>query len=289
MGLFSNKISRNDLHHGDHIYSWRAYYSYAHHGIYIGDGKVIHFTRGEGQEVGTGTILDNFFASRAPPRSSRFCDVCRQSRENSNGVVVSCVDCFLNGWPLYKFEYGVDAARFFVKARGGTCTLARSDPPEEVLHRALYLLDNGFGGYHLFRNNCEDFAMYCKTGLLLLDENLPGRSGQTATMMLGIPAAAVLLYPASLVVGAGVYCLSRYAIDLGIRQDVVKVPVEDLAANLGWSPPVLSSKAAIEWAAGKLLSIRAYLINAYCHPHDRLLQHSLVIHLFAVSTCVKLV
>lgn len=87
--------------------------------------------------------------------------------------------------------------------------------------------------------------MYCKTGLLLLDENLPGRSGQAATMMLGAPVAAVLLYPASLVVGAGVYCLSRYAIDLGVRQDVVKVPVEDLAANLGWSP-LLASKGAVE-------------------------------------------
>ncbi|MCO5565000.1 hypothetical protein L7F22_018670 [Adiantum nelumboides] len=190
-------------------------------GIYIGDGKVIHFTRGEGQEVGTGTILDNFLGSWAPPRSSRLCEECRQSRENSNGVVASCVQCFLNGRPLYRFEYGVDTATFIAKARGGTCTLAVADPVEEVLHRALYLLENGFGGYHLFHNNCEDFAMYCKTGLLLLDKNLPGRSGQAATMMLGAPMAAVLLYPASLVVGAGVYCLSRYAVDLGIRQDVV--------------------------------------------------------------------
>lgn len=244
MGLLSNKVDRDELQVGDHIYSWRAYYSYAHHGIYIGDGKVVHFTRGQGQEMGTGTFLDNFLGSWAPPQSSRFCEECSAHMRNSNGVVASCVDCFLNGRPLYRFEYGVDTATFFAKARGGTCTLAESDPVEEVLHRALYLLEKGFGGYHIFRNNCEDFAMYCKTGLLMTDENGPGRSGQAATMMLGAPVAAVLLYPASLVVGAGVYCLSRYAVDLGIRKDVIKVPVEDLSVNLGWSPSSAAKEAA---------------------------------------------
>eukprot|EP00250_Pteridium_aquilinum_P004420 c14631_g1_i1 orf=439-1176(-) len=244
MGLLSNKVGREQLQAGDHIYSWRAYHSYAHHGIFIGDGKVIHFTRGDGQEMGTGTFLDNFLGSWAPPQSSRFCEECRQHRQNSNGVVVSCLECFLNGRRLYRFEYGVDTATFFAKVRGGTCTLAKADPVEDVLHRALHLLENGFGGYHLFRNNCEDFAMYCKTGLLLLDANSPGRSGQAATMMLGAPVAATFLYPASLVVGAGLYCLSRYAVDLGVRQDVIKVPVEDLAANLGWSAVSAIKEAA---------------------------------------------
>lgn len=39
-------------------------------------------------------------------------------------------------------------------------------------------------------------------------------------------------------IGAGVYCFSRYATDMGVRHDVAKVPVEDLAVNMGWfSPP----------------------------------------------------
>ncbi|KAH7430371.1 hypothetical protein KP509_09G096000 [Ceratopteris richardii] len=155
--------------------------------------------------------------------------------QNSNGVVVSCLECFLHGRAIYRFEYGVDTATFLAKARGGTCTHAKADPVEDVLHRAFHLLENGFGGYHLFRNNCEDFAMYCKTGLLVLSPNVQGRSGQAATALLGVPLAASLLYPATLAVGAGVYCLSRYAVDLGIRDDVVKIPVEDLAVNLGWS------------------------------------------------------
>jgi len=34
--------------------------------------------------------------------------------------------------------------------------------PEEVAAEALRLLDSG--AYHLWRNNCEHFACYCKTG-----------------------------------------------------------------------------------------------------------------------------
>lgn len=32
MGVLSNKIERDELKPGDHIYSWRAAYVYAHHG-----------------------------------------------------------------------------------------------------------------------------------------------------------------------------------------------------------------------------------------------------------------
>ncbi|KAI7754301.1 hypothetical protein M8C21_024817, partial [Ambrosia artemisiifolia] len=53
--ILSNKIHISQLKPGDHIYSWRKAWLYAHHGIYVGDDKVIHFTRGGGQETGTGT------------------------------------------------------------------------------------------------------------------------------------------------------------------------------------------------------------------------------------------
>ncbi|GLJ19197.1 hypothetical protein SUGI_0344890 [Cryptomeria japonica] len=58
MGLFSNKISREDLKPGDHIYSWRCAYVYAHHGIYIGDNQVIHFIRGRDEEVAGDAMLN---------------------------------------------------------------------------------------------------------------------------------------------------------------------------------------------------------------------------------------
>ena len=41
MGILSNRVRRQDLEDGDHIYSWRAYYTYAHHGkifnVYFSD------------------------------------------------------------------------------------------------------------------------------------------------------------------------------------------------------------------------------------------------------------
>jgi hypothetical protein len=33
---------------------------------------------------------------------------------------------------------------------------------------------------------------------------------------------------------AGMYCMTRYATDIGVRDNVIKVAVEDLAENMGW-------------------------------------------------------
>lgn len=245
MGVISNRIAKSEAKPGDHIYSWRSAYTYAHHGIYAGDDKVIHFTRGRDQELGTGTVLDVLLVSSRPDSAASKCEKCGLEG-TSNGVVLSCLDCFLVGCSLYRFEYDVDPVTFFAKARGGTCSLAKSDPPQLVLHRANYLFTNGFGLYHIFHNNCEDFAIYCKTGLLVIERNMIGRSGQAASVI-GAPFAAVVSSPLRFMmtspwgfaaVTAGVYCFSRYATDIGVRQDVAKVPVEDLAVNMGWfSPP----------------------------------------------------
>ncbi|KAK3227013.1 hypothetical protein Dsin_006875 [Dipteronia sinensis] len=238
MGLLSNRIDRESLKPGDHIYSWRTAYIYAHHGIYIGDEKVIHFTR-RGQEVETGTVLDLLLVSSGPARSLTPCTNCTPSEEGQ-GVVLSCLNCFLAGGILYRFEYSVSPALFIAKARGGTCTLAVSDPNDVVVHRAKHLLENGFGCYNVFKNNCEDFTIYCKTGLLVLDQGTMGQSGQTVSII-GGPLAAVLSTPLRLVTtnvygmaatAVTVYCASRYAADIGMRRDVVKVSVEDLTRRL---------------------------------------------------------
>ncbi|KAM5558353.1 hypothetical protein ABKV19_020186 [Rosa sericea] len=197
-------IHRDQLKPGDHIYTWRKAYLYAHHGIYVGEGKVIHFTR----------------AAVSSHSSENPCTTCGDPSRHGGGVM-SCLDCFLSGDDLYLFEYGVTKALFIAKARGGTCTLASSDPSEHVLLRAKYLLKNGFGSYSLFKNNCEDFAIYCKTGLLVNSSTGLGRSGQAST------AFAFVLGGLGLggIVG---YCLYRVAFDIGFRSDVSKVPVEEL-------------------------------------------------------------
>lgn len=240
MGLLSNRIARSSLKAGDHIYSWRTAYVYAHHGIYVGDDKVIHFTRGRGQEVGTGTVLDVLLVSSAPKRSETPCPKCNAQLADSHGVASSCLDCFLAGGVLYRFEYAVGPALFLAKARGGTCTLAISDPDDVVVKRANYLRSNGFRCYNVFKNNCEDFAIYCKTGLLVAEQGVVGQSGQ-AISVVGGPLAAVLSTPFRLlttnlygmaVTAVGVYCVSRYVADIGNRRDVLKVEVEDLTAGL---------------------------------------------------------
>ncbi|KAG2713963.1 hypothetical protein I3760_03G003400 [Carya illinoinensis] len=242
MGLLSNKIERDALKPGDHIYSWRHSYIYSHHGIYVGEGNVIHFTRGPGQEVGTGTVLDRIYLSSSP--SYVLDNPCPKCGDQSklDGVISSCIDCFLSGGNLYLFEYGVTPALFLAKARGGTCTLALSDPPQDVIRRASYLLQNGFGVYDIFKNNCEDFAIYCKTGLLVFTNISVGRSGQAASYLAA--ATAVLASPLRFLttsfsglaaVGYGMYCVSRLVSDIGVRRDVKKVAVERLVAHSGSS------------------------------------------------------
>jgi hypothetical protein len=106
----------------------------------------------------------------------------------------------------------------------------------------MYLLQNGFGSYDVFENNCEDFALYCKTGLILPSEAGIGRSGQAASAV-GVPLAALFSTPFRLISGgplgmfavtAGMYCAGRYITDIGVRKDVVKIEVEKLSAQLGW-------------------------------------------------------
>ncbi|MQM03004.1 hypothetical protein Taro_035779 [Colocasia esculenta] len=239
MGLLSNRVERAEIKAGDHIYTWRAVYTYSHHGIYVGGNKVVHFTRKkESSDIDSSFDSSSDFSSKAPSTCPIFPDC--GFKQPDSGVVLTCLDCFLDNGLLYCFEYGVAPSVFLAKLRGGTCTTAASDPPETVIHRAMYLLQSGFGNYDIFQNNCEDFALYCKTGLLTLDKTGPGKSGQ-ASAFLNVPMAAVLSAPFKLLmaspvgvatVTAGMYCAGRYMTDIGVRKDVIKIEVEDMAANL---------------------------------------------------------
>ncbi|KAF3441471.1 hypothetical protein FNV43_RR15385 [Rhamnella rubrinervis] len=200
MGLMSSKMESEKLRPGDHIYTWRSGYSYSHHGIYVGDGKVIHLTRGPGLIIFSST-------SRAQPWNDR--------------VVCCNIQDFLCDGQLYRFEYDASPVVFLIK-RAGTCSLASSNPPEDVLHRAYFLLHHGFGDYHLLNKNCETFAIYCKTGYLEADQSQGGRSGQITSLVAAIMAVIIIPYrflPASLIalplVVCGLYCLLRLSLDVG--------------------------------------------------------------------------
>ncbi|XP_059649691.1 protein LEAD-SENSITIVE 1-like [Cornus florida] len=148
MGGVSDKISRAELRAGDHIYSWRgrALNLYAHHGIYAGDGMVIHFT-----QAAAGVSVSS--------HSDNPCPICGY-HSGLDGVISSCIDCFLSGGELYLYRYGVSWAKY----RRGISSRKASDPPETVLDRVESILRNGFLDYNILINNCENFAIYCKTG-----------------------------------------------------------------------------------------------------------------------------
>ncbi|TXG65495.1 hypothetical protein EZV62_006770 [Acer yangbiense] len=206
---------------------------YAHHGIYVGDGKVIHFTQGPaGQENGSIII-----SSSLP--DPQFSDV-------------PCPQC----------------------VRGGTCTLATSDPPGDILHRANILLENGFGDYDVFKNNCEDFAIYCKTGLLVITPSSTrgGQSGQAASFEVAsgliFSSLALLTYKFKGVaaVGNGVYyCYNRLNSDIGVRRDVAKVAVERLVPP---APSPIGKGMSIDQGIAYVLMLAALVLTYLIQPQD---------------------
>ncbi|KAK9914644.1 hypothetical protein M0R45_038412 [Rubus argutus] len=149
MEHFVNKIDRESLERGDHIYAYRKLGSYSHHGIFIGGDRVIHY---------------NITQKAGTSRRAKTCRNCGVDPNQLRGVVKSCVDCFLKGHTLRRFQYGVTFCRFLTN-NPGTCTTGQAHPPDVIISRANDLLNNkdGFGEYHLFDNNCEAFAVFCTT------------------------------------------------------------------------------------------------------------------------------
>ncbi|CAL5018641.1 unnamed protein product [Urochloa decumbens] len=231
--LLSNRIERSELKPGDHIYTWRIAYSYAHHGIYVGDNKVIHFTGGK---------VTKFLPSRFHPASA-YCQACaeikRQHESPANGgsakeadirdsshgagVCITCLDCFVHNWGhLYLYAYEV-STKFFLGKMHGTCTMARADPPEKVLHRAFYLLKHGYVKYDLFKHNCEDFSIYCKTELVI-QSYIAGLSNQIQ----GKISHAMYMAADNSIMSHIMSEIDRYKSDIGVRKDATRVPVEKL-------------------------------------------------------------
>nr|XP_043630437.1 protein LEAD-SENSITIVE 1-like [Erigeron canadensis] len=235
----SHRVDPNELKAGDHIYTWRTAYTHhgvyvgknmVAHFIApenksgsVSSGRLLHsshaFKLASCSKSAAGPSpapeLSHLKSLEYYGSSTLNCSRCSLASDQNlfsclslpdcgfrladSGVVISCLDCFVGTGKSRMYRYGVTTAGYYCKVRG-TCTTAQSDPPQEVIHRAMYLLQNNiFGDYHLFRNNCEDFALYCKTGLLIKGDSSTGCSGQTF-----------------------------WKPDLGLRHDVAKVEVEDM-------------------------------------------------------------
>ncbi|KAL3812931.1 hypothetical protein ACJIZ3_014199 [Penstemon smallii] len=223
MGLLSHRVERSDIVAGDHIYSWRTSFLYAHHGIYVGENMVVHFTNDRSSFVTCTSSSASIKCDSKTTCSNPNCGFKKQD----NGVKISCLDCFLGTGSLCLYQYDVAWYYLIAKIRGGTCTTAKSDPPEIVVKRAMDLLDHGFGEFVLLENNCEDFALYCKTGRF----KITGSSQVSSFARVPTIAAAGFFFsgPVALATAAATYSFGRYSDDSCYRDHGVEVPVEELA------------------------------------------------------------
>ncbi|KAK9059365.1 hypothetical protein SSX86_021985 [Deinandra increscens subsp. villosa] len=220
---------------------------------------VVHFTAPETANSGSGwnlssstpSFLSSIDCGLSQPEIGQDCDSgeCLSAhfcgfKQSNSGVMVSCLNCFIGTGSPYLYQYGVSNLTYVTKLRGGTCTITASDPPEDVIGRAIYLLHNGFGEYNMVKNNCEDFALYCKTGLLISGKPTTGGSGQV-NFVYNLPwksiVSSAVMACKSTVAGAAVFTvavpvrtvLKRYKADIGVRKDAVKVKVEDVGLFRG--------------------------------------------------------
>ncbi|KAK7818537.1 hypothetical protein CFP56_041328 [Quercus suber] len=195
MGVLTNKIEREDLKPGDHIYSYRLAYTYSHHG----------------QETGTGTVLDRFIGSSLPQQRPLDdpCSICDdQSRVMGSSLLVE------------------------ISTSMSMMSHENSFLPNLVEVPALLLHPS-----HPNKNNCEDFALCCKTGLRVIPT--VGQSGQASSFQAAASAGGVILSAtvsmarssilgvAGLAASCGTYCVKRYINDIGVRRDVMNVVLEE--------------------------------------------------------------
>ena len=132
------------LRAGDHIYRPIRYCMGAtHHGIYIGNGEVIHFTGPANNQQQNGGIFDKLFGSDKSLEEQLYYGDPFESAQ----ILQTSFEEFMSGYPLEDLTV--------VEYNGPT--LSR----KKVVKKAIELKFSK--EYHLLYNNCEHFAAYCKT------------------------------------------------------------------------------------------------------------------------------
>ncbi|XVF31072.1 hypothetical protein REPUB_Repub16aG0113900 [Reevesia pubescens] len=164
-------VPRDSLLRADHIYSACNGGLYYHHGIYVGKAKVTNPNNGEQKLINDAVI--HFLGFDKKSSSKPQCKRCfHMSR--IHGIVITCLDCFLDANAIYVYEYNVSYLTFTFSS-SGSCSTSPSYSPDQVIQTAFHLLENkSFGEYSFVFNNCEHFATYCKTGQKMCNQVLYG-------------------------------------------------------------------------------------------------------------------
>lgn len=145
---FIHTVSDSELKKGDVIGVRRIGGIYDHYGIYTGRGKVIHFSN-EGSDFGGDIRVRRATLS--------------QFKNGASNVFVVDFEAYhdyVENPSLFDLlEEGIVGIALR-KLFGNELTLYS---PEETVERAKSQL--GEGDYNLVFNNCEHFALWCKTGV----------------------------------------------------------------------------------------------------------------------------
>ncbi|KAG6553014.1 hypothetical protein Mapa_005351 [Marchantia paleacea] len=106
-GGFRSDVSPAPLEPGDHIstHSMSGALIYSHHGIYEGDGMVIHYT--------------NIYGSSSWNETSSSLRSFNSRTSNGRSVQRSPLLCFLGSGTLFRFDYGVTKPEFAKLLWGG--------------------------------------------------------------------------------------------------------------------------------------------------------------------------
>lgn len=144
---FIRTVSDSELRKGDVIGVHRGVYD--HYGIYTGRGKVIHFSN-EGSDFGGDIRVRRATLS--------------QFKNGASNVFVVDFEAYRdyleNPGLLDLLEEGIVGSALRKLFGRETITIYS---PEETVERAESQL--GKGKYNLVVNNCEHFAVWCKTGV----------------------------------------------------------------------------------------------------------------------------
>ena len=145
------------INFGDVIFVKRSL-GYRHFGIYSGNRKVIHYVKNNGNEL-DGTInetsLEKFLGDDKDCYVCNFDERGRRTSESLAAPASAVANPALGMFDLLKIVYDIYT---FLNSENG-----KLYSPEETVARARSKI--GESNYNLILDNCEHFAIWCKTGL----------------------------------------------------------------------------------------------------------------------------